>query len=311
MMRTVVQIIPAAMPAHVNVMKDTCACVQLVQNGDIVSGKRRMLMRRPGSKYLACSRSGLVNRMLQHAQMKYLRRAQCIRLLLGCYWDRCSERFRNIVPKGEINRTRDLLIIFDFGFVGLKRQRARLSLGILRYSFSQVYHASPLPLVHKKELSEKPSLTLVEPRSAVQDYFAVQTNGQFQAQLIRVLATQFFYAITHSNAAEGARRIGNLFHTLSDSFSASHIERTATEVAVDANVPVCEAMTLERAFSMDTMNFLMHVIADFRKTDLAYKCAIFFQEQVLKLWAHARASFRADESERRDLAALNRWLDRL
>jgi len=117
------------------------------------------------------------------------------------------------------------------------------------------------------------------------------------------MSTEFAYAITMPDLSEAAKRLGNLFHTLGDSFSASHVVRESKDGEPSAEV--CKSLTVKMVMSMDVMNFVVHVLADRISTDLLFKCSAYYTEQTIKLWAQAR------QQQPANAKAANEWVGRL
>jgi len=161
----------------------------------------------------------------------------------------------------------------------------------------QVYHASPLPLVDRKDLADSPQESGKNNKHEASDLFSVMTFRQWRTHMLQVMSTEFAYAITMPDLAEGAKRMGNLFHTLGDTFSASHVVR--------ASGSICDDLSIKLPMSMDVMNFVAHPLADMQTGDMLFSCSRSYTQAGIRLWAEAR------KARVTDARAANRWVSRL
>jgi len=171
---------------------------------------------------------------------------------------------------------------------------------------AQVYHASPLPLVERQELREIPIMNGYSGKdNAKKNLFSVMTMRQWRSQMLKIMAAQFAYAIVLPDLGEGARRLGNAFHTLSDGFSASHVERKHADGDLPASEQSCRDLMPTMATSMDVVNFFLHVPADMKESDILFDCSRFYEEKAIKLWAAARHAVVTE------LSVANEWVERV
>jgi len=152
----------------------------------------------------------------------------------------------------------------------------------------QVYHGSPPPLVPVDDLQHTPlDNGYAGSDNAIPKLYAVVSNRQWRTHVLRTMAVEFVYSIVMPDLSEAAKRLGNLFHTLSDTFSASHVQRTASNEDA-ASWSACTGLAVTLTMGMDTTNFVAHAVADMASSDILFKCSQFFEEKVLRLWAKAR-----------------------
>jgi len=168
----------------------------------------------------------------------------------------------------------------------------------------QKYHGSPLPLVTKDQLKLDPIANGYKGDDNLRnDLYSVHNFRQWRTSLVQTMSKQFLYATALADTSESARRLGNLFHLLSDTFSQSHVNRKAAAEGAKASQEVCESLTVTRPISMDVVNWLHHVKADSAK-DIYWDCATLYGKVALTVWAGARL-------EKVDTAAsANKWIDK-
>lgn len=185
--------------------------------------------------------------------------------------------------------------------VEMASQGAFMLAGTRKYEVSlcrvsiQIYHGSPLPLVTRSQLELTPSDNGNMAANNIgvrEDLYSLDTNRQWRTSMIQLMSKQFMYAVVTPNVAEGARRLGNIFHTLTDTWSASHVARNGPrtdDTRVVADESVCSQFYVGTAISMDTVNWAKHSMAD-GVEDLLYRCARFFTQKGIDLWAEVRAN---------------------
>jgi len=174
--------------------------------------------------------------------------------------------------------------------------------GVRHYNMSlcriavQVYHASPLPLVRRDSLQEDPLENgYRRPDNLRSDLFAVMTKRQWQSTMIHLMAKQFMYALVMPDIVEAARRLGNLLHTLSDSFAAGHVVRKSRSGAAPS-AETCRSLVVKTPISMDVVNWLRHVPAD-EAEDVLWKCSSFYETAAIEIWADTRAAARVTTAD--------------
>lgn len=154
----------------------------------------------------------------------------------------------------------------------------------------QAYHASPLPLVFKSDLAAPPEdngYTAAD--NYRDDLYSLMNLRQWRTSLVQLMARQFVSALLTPDVSEGAKRLGNLFHVLGDSFSGAHVIREQPESNATASIEACGALRVRNAISMDVVNWQRHVSTD-KAQDILYECTILYSAKVVQLWADARAA---------------------
>jgi hypothetical protein len=102
------------------------------------------------------------------------------------------------------------------------------------------------------------------------------------------------YAFASPDVLEAARRLGNVFHTLSDSFSASQVTRSGVDSVSAGTSPadievLCRSFTVTTAISMDVVNWIHHdVLADSAK-DVLKTCSAMWEKKAIGIWSEVRS----------------------
>lgn len=166
----------------------------------------------------------------------------------------------------------------------------KYEVGLCRLSI-QVYHGSPLPLVRRNRLHFPPEMNgdnSANNAGSIQgeDLYAIMTNSQWRTSMVQMMAKQFTYALVMHDVVESARRLGNIFHTLTDTWSASHVVRRSPGAAY--NPALCNRYIIDTAVSMDTVNWAVHSMADKKDDDALYLCGRYFVQKAIQLWAELR-----------------------
>lgn len=157
---------------------------------------------------------------------------------------------------------------------------------------SQVYHGSPLPLVWDEGMRDPVSQT---------NGAAVMNYRQWRNGIVQVMSHQFLHAILTPDIYDGARKLGNAMHTLSDTFSDSHVKRFNSAASLDPldnrfdgireacspESEACECAFVYMALSMDVSNMVYHVPPDYNK-DWMWECSVKFEVASIERWAKAR-----------------------
>jgi len=213
----------------------------------------------------------------------------------------------------------------------------RLVKGRIKYSMSscrksiQAYHASPLPLVYETQLTDPPNLS----SSSTNDdhLYSLQTNRQWRTSVVQLMARLFTYALVTPDLAEAARRLGNLQHTLTDAWSASHVERHVPKQDKPLVVPRgtlkpfgnvgcvgngkcepnearCKEFTIKTPLSMDVIEWGRHVVAD-KSSDMLWECAKLWTSKSIDLWAKFRIQHQVGWSKAMGLDEVNSAIDEI
>jgi hypothetical protein len=159
----------------------------------------------------------------------------------------------------------------------------------------QIYHASPFPLIKgSKQLKSVPNKNgYTASDNYEKDLFAVGNYRQWRTAMIWLMSRESMYAFASPDVLEAARRLGNVFHTLSDSFSASQVTRSGVHAmpagTSSADIEeICKSLTVTTAISMDVVNWIHHVLTDSVK-DVLYKCSAMWEKKAIGIWSEVRS----------------------
>jgi len=180
--------------------------------------------------------------------------------------------------------------------------KTKYDVSICRLSI-QVYHGSPLPLVNGSSLSSKAEDngdTSGSNEGKARNLYSLMTFRQWRTSMVQLMSKEFVYALVTSDLSASARRLGNIFHTLTDTWSASHVVRHVPA----SKSAKCEKFRVLLPISMDTVDWVRHRLGDDAIDSLWY-CAKFFVAQGIDVWARAR------RSPVTTAAQANKWIDEL
>merc|ERR1719401_1184952 len=102
--------------------------------------------------------------------------------------------------------------------------------------------------------------------------------------VIMSMARAFFASILLPDLAEGAKKFGNMFHALSDTFSETHTTRQSAAQ--------CNAQSITMARVAELKKLKKSPKADKDENSPLYKCATFYGSEALMLFVQARNDFR-------------------
>jgi hypothetical protein len=104
-----------------------------------------------------------------------------------------------------------------------------------------------------------------------------------------------------SESGPSARKFGNMLHTLADTYSASHVQRTPP-VGGAGN---CGTEKIEWFFSMDLVSWKQHVPADKVVDDWRFDCVGKHTGELMQLWLKARSAVESVRSGKAKRTAAN------
>jgi hypothetical protein len=131
------------------------------------------------------------------------------------------------------------------------------------------------------------------------DVYSYDTNQQVRNKIL-INASQFLcVSYAHKDDAQSARKFGNLLHMIGDTYSASHVQRSAPQGSIDN----CGTEKIEWHYSMDLISWKLHIPADQAYKDWRFRCLVKHTANLMKLWVSGR---KAVSRETNKLAKLKR-----
>ena len=174
---------------------------------------------------------------------------------------------------------------------------------------AQAIHGSPSPT--RKQYGNRPddlaklkktiriSETRLMPDRFPLDVYSYHTNQALRNKIL-ITASQFLcISFAHKNQDQSARKFGNMMHMIGDTYSASHVQRSAPK----GNPGKCGTEKIEWHFSMDLIAWKLHAPADEQNRDWRFRCIVEHTASLMKLWFEGR---RAVQREVGKSAVLNR-----
>lgn len=147
--------------------------------------------------------------------------------------------------------------------------------------------------------------------NALHNLFSLTTIRQWRTTTVHYMSKEFMYAVAAPDLVEGARRLGNIFHTLSDAFAPPHVVRKApVGPGPDLDQPFkvlhdyCSLLHVTTPISMDVVSWPKHVQGDQLENKL-FNCAVFFGALSVQSFVEARAV------PVKDAKAVNAAIDKL
>lgn len=147
----------------------------------------------------------------------------------------------------------------------------------------KIYSNSSADQAALKQVIRLPENRLVKDRLEV-DIFSYDTNQGLRNKIL-INASQFLcVSMAHEDELQSARKFGNFLHMVSDTYSASHVQRTAPSGASGK----CGAARIEWYYSMDLVSWKQHRPADIENGDWRFRCLSQVTGDLMQLWAAGR-----------------------
>ncbi len=116
------------------------------------------------------------------------------------------------------------------------------------------------------------------------DVYSYDTNQAVRNKIL-ISASQFLcVSLAHRNETQSARKFGNMLHMIGDTYSASHVQRSAPK----GTPGKCGTEKIEWHFSMDLIAWKQHVPADEKNGDWRFRCITEHTSDLMKLWIDGR-----------------------
>jgi len=174
---------------------------------------------------------------------------------------------------------------------------------------AQALHGSPNPTrpvyTNSAEDREKLKKTIRMSRAELMpdrlglDVYSYDTNQAVRNKIL-ISASQFLcVSFAHKSDGQSARQFGYMLHMIGDTYSASHVQRSAPR----GSPGKCGTEKIEWHFSMDLIAWKLHVPADEENKDWRFRCIVEHTANLMKLWVNGREVVRKEVDKK---AKLNR-----
>lgn len=147
----------------------------------------------------------------------------------------------------------------------------------------KIYSDSSADQAALKQVIRLPENRLLKDRLDV-EIFSYDTNQGLRNKIL-INASQFLcVSMAHKDELQGARKFGNFLHMISDTYSASHAQRTDPSTSTGK----CRAARIEWYYSMDLVSWKQHRPADIENGDWRFRCLTQVTSELMHLWAAGR-----------------------
>lgn len=138
------------------------------------------------------------------------------------------------------------------------------------------------------------------------DVYAYDTNRSVRNKLL-INASQFLcVSLAHEDDAQAARKFGNMMHMIGDTYSASHVQRSAPR----GSGRNCGTEKIEWHFSMDLVSWKQHRAADQNNTDWRFRCLVEHTADLMTMWLRSREAVARFSAGAAKLGSANRAVKR-
>ncbi len=162
------------------------------------------------------------------------------------------------------------------------------------------YGDSPEDQALRRDAAPVPEEQLLANRFPL-DVFSYDTNRAVRNKLLVNASQLLCVSLAHRDDGESGRKLGNLLHMLADTYSASHVQRSAPE----GSPPVCGTEAIEWFFSMDLVVWKRHRRADEVHDDWRFRCLVEHTAELVRRWVPSRERVGAARDPASKLARAN------
>lgn len=134
------------------------------------------------------------------------------------------------------------------------------------------------------------------------DVYSYDTNQAVRNKMLISASQYLCVSYAHKNDRQSARKFGNMMHMIGDTYSASHVQRSAP----NGSPAKCGTEKIEWHFSMDLIAWKLHVQADKENRDWRFGCVVEHSARLMKLWMNGRAAVRKASGKAAKLKLANR-----
>ena len=155
-----------------------------------------------------------------------------------------------------------------------------------------IYGDSAVDKQQKKLATRIPAAQLMPDRLPLEIY-SYETNQAVRNKIL-MNASQFLcVSFAHKDVSQSARKFGNMLHMIGDTYSASHVQRSAPQ----GSPTNCGTEKIEWHFSMDLISWKQHRPADKQAKDWRFGCLVKHTSDLMKLWANGVQAVSQETSE--------------
>jgi len=163
---------------------------------------------------------------------------------------------------------------------------------------AQSLHASPNPTrrIYGKSKTDREALkrTIRIPKRLLMrnrldvEIFSYDTNQGVRNKMLLNASQYLCVSLAHKSPAQSAMKFGNFMHMIGDSFSASHVQRSAPVGSPGR----CGTDKIEWLYSMDLISWKQHRPADLNSSDWRFRCLKLHTATLIRQWVMSRAAVR-------------------
>lgn len=168
-----------------------------------------------------------------------------------------------------------------------------------------VYTQSASDQAKMKQTIQLPADDLLPDRFPL-DVYSYDTNQAVRNKIL-ISASQFLcVSLAHKNYRQSARKFGNMMHMIGDTYSASHVQRSAPR----GSLSNCGTEKIEWHFSMDLIVWKLHTPADRESLDWRFRCIVKHTADLMNLWISGREAVQKEGNRSGKLSAANEHIRR-
>jgi hypothetical protein len=162
------------------------------------------------------------------------------------------------------------------------------------------YTTSPEDQALQRQAVATPAQQLLPDRFEL-DVHSYDTNQAMRNKLLINASQLLCVSLAHRDPRTSARKLGNLIHMVGDTYSASHVQRSAPEGSPGS----CGTEKIEWHFSMDLVVWKEHAPADEEHGDWRFACLVEHAAELMRMWRLSRETVDATRDTASKLARSN------
>ena len=162
------------------------------------------------------------------------------------------------------------------------------------------YTTSPEDQALQRQAIPTPAQELLPDRFEL-DVHSYDTNQAMRNKLLINASQLLCVSLAHRDPRVSSRKLGNLLHMVGDTYSASHVQRSAPEGSHGR----CGTEKIEWHFSMDLVVWKQHAPADEEHEDWRFACLVEHAAELMRMWRLSRETVHATRDADSKLARSN------